>query len=247
MGRIGSNLLAAPPTFAILQPLLSPQVESALKSHGLSTEAHVFVVDCPEALEACRILVEPERVHAIEAPGSVASALKKHRVGAVVTSVRQASGLVSRLSQEGLVAGVIVLDPAGQESDSAALRAQGAMDVVTEATPDGLRTVLRRAFDFRGLLLLELEHRCESKRLANQEQRLLGEPPEGLSDDLDVMQPPPLPVGPMSVHDMESASEAFETAYIERVQQLSHSAREAAQVLGVSPATLSRRQKREAM
>ncbi|CAN0574892.1 unnamed protein product, partial [Laminaria digitata] len=44
---------------------------------------------------------------------------------------------------------------------------------------------------------------------------------------------------------LDEASEAFETAYIDRVQQLCASAREAAVHLGVSSATLSRRLRRE--
>jgi transcriptional regulator of aromatic amino acid metabolism len=66
-----------------------------------------------------------------------------------------------------------------------------------------------------------------------------------MTDDLNTFQPPPLPVGPISAYNLEEASEAFERAYIDRVQHLCDSAREAAQRLDVSAATLARRLRKE--
>ena len=60
---------------------------------------------------------------------------------------------------------------------------------------------------------------------------LLGYPPETMTDDLTTFQPPPLPVGPISTYNLEASSEAFERAYIDRVQLLCESAREAAKYL----------------
>lgn len=241
-----ANSLAVSVSKAILTPLLSPQVAEVLEEHGIPTDVHAYVLDCPQAVPILQELLGPDSVHATQSVDEVVQGVRRHRITAVLSSAAMSPGLVARFSSD-IPVGVVVLDPDGQESDSAALRAQGVMDVVTEHSAEVLKPVFTRALDFRGLLLLELDHRCESRRLSNQEQGLLGDPPDSLSDDLDSVQPPPLPVGPLSVYDMESASEAFEAAYIERVQQLCGSAREAAQVLGVSPATLSRRQKREAM
>ncbi|MEM1025081.1 MAG: hypothetical protein AAF627_05945 [Myxococcota bacterium] len=224
---------------------LSSPVASVLEGHGVSTEPHVELFDCAELRDVLHGLVGPGCVHEHSDSGSVASAVRAHRVTVVVTHARGISELMRNLSVESAPVGLIVYDPNGHDSNSAALRAQGVMDVLTDRLPETWADVLTRAFDFRALLMLELDHRCESKRLSQRELELLGEPPESLSDDLDSFQPPPLPVGPMSVHDLESASDAFETAYIERVQHLCNSAREAAQVLGVSPATLSRRQRRD--
>jgi len=209
----------------------------------VSTEPHVELFGCDELRDVLHGVIG--EVHAHANPASVASAVRAHRVTAVVTHARRAPDLLRELSMDSAPVGILVFDPDGHESNSAALRAQGVMDVLTDRVPEHWAEILGRAFDFRALLMLELDHRCESKRLSQRELELLGEPPESLSDDLDSFQPPPLPVGPMSVHDLEVASDAFETAYIERVQHLCNSAREAAQVLGVSPATLSRRQRRD--
>ncbi len=222
---------------------MSSSVASVLESHGVSTELHVELFDCAEMRDVLHSL--GVTLHDHPEPSTVAAAVRAHRVTVVVTHARRATEIMRILSVDSAPVGVLVFDPDGHESNSAALRAQGVMDVLTERRAEPWADVLSRSFDFRALLMLELDHRCESKRLSQRELELLGEPPESLSDDLDSFQPPPLPVGPMSIHDLESASDAFETAYIERVQHLCSSAREAAQVLGVSPATLSRRQRRD--
>src|SRR5215510_1767839 len=109
------------------------------------------------------------------------------------------------------------------------------------------RPPISTLFPYTTLFRSIIAHRCESKRLHQRELELLGHPPETMSDDLNTFQPPPLPVGPMSIYNLDEASEAFEKAYIDRVQHLCASAREAAVYLGVSSATLSRRLRRENM
>jgi hypothetical protein len=202
--------------------------------------------DCEEARPVLERVLGADAINTHASWSDVAAGARRHRLSTVVTHARQAGDVMKALTAESTLVGVLVYDPDGFESSSAALRAQGAMDVIADLDAENWASTLSRAFDFRGLLLLELDHRCESKRLSQRELELLGEPPESLSDDLDTFQPPPLPVGPMSIYDLDSASDAFETAYIERVQFLCSSSREAAQVLGVSPATLSRRQRKEA-
>lgn len=233
------------PSGRVARTLVSSDVASTLETHGIPTEGRVEVYDCPEAAEAVRALDLGVPVSAHGDVESLLAAVRRRELAVVLGHARSITRLLRRLQQDGLVLGVLVYDPDGHDSNSAALRAQGVMDVLPNLEPDGLRVQLQRAFDFRALLLLELDHRCESRRLVQRELELLGEPPDQLSDDLDVFQPPPLPVGPLSTYNLDEASDAFETAYIGRVQQLCSSAREAAQVLGVSPATLSRRQKRE--
>lgn len=226
------------------KPLVSPEIASSLESHGIPTEGWVQVYDCPDAAEILEG-VPSLRVRRHEDVDAVLSAVRRRELSVIVGHARSVGPLLSRLQQDGAILGVIVYDPEGHDSNSAALRARGVLDVVDVLDVDHLVAVLRRALDFRALLLLELDHRCESKRLSQRELELLGEPPDQLSDDLDVFQPPPLPVGPLSTYNLEEASESFEAAYISRVHQLCSSSREAAQVLGVSPATLSRRQRKE--
>ncbi|MGF1510166.1 MAG: hypothetical protein ACFB9M_11765 [Myxococcota bacterium] len=230
---------------AVSDGLVSPQVSTILMAHGIATEPHIELYDAAEVQGLIARILGAQGLHEHATLQDVASAARRHRLSVVVTHARSAPEMLETLSRENLVVGVLVFDPEGFESNSAALRAQGVMDVLTALEQDDWAAALTRGFDFRGLLLLELDHRCESKRLSQRELQLLGEPPESLSDDLDTFQPPPLPVGPLSVYDLETASDAFETAYIERVQYLCSSSREAAQVLGVSPATLSRRQRKE--
>ena len=229
----------------VVKPLVSTEIATILESHGIPTEGYVEVYDCPEAAEVLRQLPGSLSVRAHDDVDGLLGPVRRRELSVVVGHARSVGSVLTRLQQDGLILGVLVYDPEGHDSNSAALRARGVMDVLTDLDPEHLAPVVRRALDFRALLLLELDHRCESKRLVQRELELLGEPPDQLSDDLDVFQPPPLPVGPLSTYNLEEASESFETAYIGRVQQLCSSAREAAQVLGVSPATLSRRQKRE--
>lgn len=234
------------PETHVAKALVSPEIATILDAHGIPAEGRIEVYDCAEAEDALGELSVSVPVTSHATLDQLMASVRRREVSAVFGHARSAAALLRRLQQEGSSLGVVVYDPEGHDSNSAALRAQGVMDVVLDLEPATLEPLLRRAMDFRALLLLELDHRCESKRLVQRELELLGEPPDQLSDDLDTFQPPPLPVGPLSIYNLEEASEAFETAYIGRVQQLCSSAREAAQVLGVSPATLSRRQKRDA-
>lgn len=224
--------------------LLTHDIETVLKGHGIPVRPHVVVHGCPDAVPVVSGLAGDE-VTVTDNHGEVVQALRASRVVAVITNAEKAGPLIRALSGENLTTGVLVIDLVGDGTSAAHLRAQGAMDVVSSLDAATLQPLLRRALDFSALLTLELAHRCESRRLLNRELELLGQPPESMSDDLSVFQPPPLPVGPLSVYNLEEASEAFETAYIDRVQQLCASAREAAVHLGVSSATLSRRLRRE--
>jgi hypothetical protein len=221
----------------VAKPLVSPEIATILESHGIPTEGYVEVFDCPEAVEALQRLPASMRVRAHDDVEALLGPVRRRELSVVFGHARSVGTVLSRLQQDGLILGVLVYDPEGHDSNSAALRARGVMDVLTDLDSETLTPVIRRSLDFRALLLLELDHRCEAKRLVQRELELLGEPPDQLSDDLDVFQPPPLPVGPLSTYNLEEASESFEAAYIGRVQQLCSSAREAAQVLGVSPAT----------
>lgn len=224
--------------------LLSTEIETVLKGHGISARPQVLLHGCPELLDAVRAVTGEDLAELAETSADVAKGVRKHRVVAVLSGAEMAGPLIRALNSENLSVAVIAV-PQGSEVSGAQLRAQGVMDVLTEVAPGAIEGLLRRALDFSALMTLELAHRCESRRLLNRELELLGQPPEGMSDDLSVFQPPPLPVGPLSVYNLEEASEAFETAYIDRVQQLCASAREAAVHLGVSSATLSRRLRRE--
>jgi len=225
-------------------PLLSAEIEAVLKGHGISASPQVLLHGCAEILAAVRAVTGEEGAEEANSTADVAKGVRRHRVVTVLSGAEAAGPLIRALNAENLAVAVIAVQQ-GQDLSPAHLRAQGVMDVLTDTAPAPLEQLLRRALDFSALLTLELAHRCESRRLLNRELELLGQPPEGMSDDLSVFQPPPLPVGPLSVYNLEEASEAFETAYIDRVQQLCASAREAAVHLGVSSATLSRRLRRE--
>lgn len=225
--------------------LVSQEVDSVLKIHGIPTTAHAVILDCDVAITPIEALIGKDNVTVPSSAADAVRAVRSHRIVALVTSAESASSVVRAMSNENVTVGVIAIDRAGQDSMSAQLRAAGVMDVATQPDSTVLEPLLRRALDFSALLVLELAHRCESRRLLNRELELLGQPPESMSDDLSLFQPPPLPVGPLSVYNLEEASDAFETAYIDRVQQLCASAREAAVHLGVSSATLSRRMRRE--
>lgn len=228
--------------------LLSPEVESALKAHGIPTLTHVGVVGCDEAVPILTRLTP----NALSVYGSIEEAVRgarTHRILVLVAGAETALPLLRALNADttgssGSI-GVIGYLAEAASTSPAVLRSFGTMDVFRELSEAALVPVLRRGLDVRALLALELLHRCESKRLHQRELELLGHPPETMSDDLSTFQPPPLPVGPMSTYDLEEASEAFERAYIDRVQHLCASAREAAVHLGVSSATLSRRLRRE--
>lgn len=225
--------------------LLSSDVESALKAHGIPTHLQIGVVNCDEAVPILMRIAQP---HGFSVYGSIEDAVRgarTHRLMVLVAGGDVVLPLVRALSADSISMGVIGYVPEGSTISPAVLRSFGIMEVVRELNEAALVPALRRGLDVRALLALELLHRCESKRLHLRELELLGHPPETMSDDLNTFQPPPLPVGPMSVYDLDEASEAFERAYIDRVQHLCASAREAAVYLGVSSATLSRRLRRE--
>lgn len=226
---------------------VSQEVESVLKIHGIPTTAHAVILDCDPVVDPVEALLGKDNVTVPTSTADAIRAVRSHRIVTVITNARGASAFVRALNAENVTIGVIALDDAGGEISSAQLRAGGVMDVASAPTREVLEPLLRRGLDFSALLVLELAHRCESRRLLNRELELLGQPPESMSDDLSLFQPPPLPVGPLSVYNLEEASDAFETAYIDRVQQLCASAREAAVHLGVSSATLSRRMRKESM
>ena len=227
--------------------LVSPEIESVLKKHGMAIRGHIIGLGCSEVLPVVEQLCSEtgDDVTSVDSVADAVKALRQQRIATAVVGADQAGSLVRQLNAENLSVGVLAYDASENADRGAQLRAAGAMDVFHQGAEGTLRGLLRRGLDFAALLQLELAHRCESRRLTNRELELLGQPPESMSDDLSVFQPPPLPVGPLSVYNLEEASEAFETAYIDRVQQLCNSAREAAVFLGVSSATLSRRQRRE--
>jgi hypothetical protein len=225
--------------------VLSQEVETVLKNHGIPAEPRVIVVDADVAIPILKKLVGDKGLAVAPTVADAVRLARGQRLVAMVSSGEASSGLLRALSAENLTVAVLAVETRQDGGAPAMLRASGVMDVVSEVTEGALAPLLRRALDFSALLTLELAHRCESRRLLNRELELLGQPPESMSDDLSVFQPPPLPVGPLSVYNLEEASEAFETAYIDRVQQLCASAREAAVYLGVSSATLSRRLRKE--
>jgi hypothetical protein len=229
----------------VTDALISPEVAAALERHGISSQPFIQVLDGQALLPSLDAVVGSEHLEVQPDPASVVRAIRARRVTGVIVGRGSASALLDTLAREHQTVAVVVHEPEADETAAAALRSRGVMEIIGGEPPAGWTPLLRRMIDYRALLVLELQHRCEAKRLAERELELLGLPPESMSDDLTTHQPPPLPVGPMSVYNLEEASEAFETAYIDRVQQLCASAREAAEHLGVSSATLSRRLRRE--
>lgn len=227
--------------------LLTPELQKALKANGIPTALKVIVFACDPVSATLEARFDPSECVVINAktPAEITKICRQERLVAVVAAAEEATAVLRQLSAAGVTVGLVAYEGSEAPSQAAILRTQGAMDVMRGVTDEDI-AVVRRALEYRALLILELAHRCESRRLVNRELELLGQPPESMSDDLSVFQPPPLPVGPLSVYNLDQASEAFETAYIDRVQQLCSSAREAAQYLGVSSATLSRRQRKEA-
>ncbi len=239
---LGASTMLRPMTEA----LISSEVASVLERHGIDANPSFQVLDGDDLFSVIEPLVGRERLQVHTSALSVARAVRAKRITGVLVGRRSAGVLLSTLANEHQTVGVVVHQPEADESAAAALRSQGVMEIVANLDRPDWIEILRRIIDYRALLVLELQHRCESKRLAERELELLGQPPESMSDDLTPHQPPPLPVGPMSTYNLEEASESFETAYIDRVQQLCASAREAAEYLGVSSATLSRRLRKEA-
>lgn len=225
--------------------LLSSELELALKSHGIPTQTHIGVLEYDAVVPLLTALVPEKGVSVYASVDEAVRGTRAHRLTVLTVGASVASPVLRALNDDNVVVGVIAHVPEGAPVSAAVLRSFGVMDVVRDPDDKALVPLLRRGMDFRALLQLELAHRCESKRLERRELELLGHPPQTMSDDLNTFQPPPMPVGPMSVYNLDEASEAFERAYIDRVQHLCASAREAAVYLGVSSATLSRRTRRE--
>lgn len=214
-------------------------MESALRLQGIDCETHVglFGVDALTALVAetapgAKIDVLPSLEAVIKAARS-----SLHYV--LLVEAKRVPGLISAMGVDPSVMVAVIAIGAGPSAG--ALRAMGALTLIAEPTEASLWPWLKRGAEIRALRALELAHRCESRRLRRREMELMGYPPETMTDDLSTFQPPPLPVGPISTYNLEDASEGFERAYIDRVQHLCASAREAAEYLEVSAATLARR------
>ncbi len=208
---------------------------------------NVGVLGVDDAVPILNRILGSKGVHNFATVDEAVRAARTHRLLVVISNGDLAPTLLRALGSESISVGVVGYVPEASSISPATLRSFGVMEVIKDFEETTLTTILRRGLDFRALLSLELAHRCESKRLHQRELELLGHPPETMSDDLNTFQPPPLPVGPMSTYNLDEASEAFEKAYIDRVQHLCASAREAAVYLGVSSATLSRRLRRENM
>lgn len=226
--------------------LISAEVAEVLERHGIAPDPYLYVVGAEELWPTVVQTIGPERTVRVSSVEELVAGVRSNRMSGVLVGAAQAVDVLTALSRSNQTIGVVVYDPDLDDGGAAALRSRGVMEIVVDPATTPWGALLRRVIDYRALLVLELQHRCEAKRLAERELELLGQPPESMSDDLTTSSPPPLPVGPMSIYNLEEASEAFEGAYIDRVQQLCNSAREAAEYLNVSSATLSRRMRREA-
>ena len=227
--------------------LLSSEFQTVLKLQGLSTDSYIGVFGCSSYLSVIRTAAADSILIEFSETSEVVMSARSTRHFVIVTDADNAEKLVTAIGSDlSSTVAVIVLGPLKENGPSAAtLRASGIMAVQSEPGVESLKGTMSRALEFRALKSLELSHRCESQRLARRELDLMGEPPENMTDDLNSVQPPPLPVGPISPYRLEESSESFERAYIERVQHLCASSREAALHLDVSAATLARRQRKE--
>jgi hypothetical protein len=229
----------------VSQSLLRSEITNVLRTQGIDTSAHIGLLDAGAGTPAMLQQLSAE-AEVVDFKG-LDEAVRAARSGmnfVFVVGVKSVLTLIEHLGAEG--GGSVPIIAVGGEGPSAAnLRSAGAMAVVTDPTEEVLRPLVRRGLEYRALRALELAHRCEARRIRRREMDLLGHPPETMTDDLSTFQPPPLPVGPISTYNLEDASDAFERAYIDRVQHLCASAREAAQYLDVSAATLARRLRKE--
>lgn len=219
-----------------------------LELQGLGVETRVGAYGCdPRVLHTLTHLVGEDSLRTFAKVEDAARVAKSSDHWVLVAPSTKVAELLSAIGSEvSSTIAIIALGQPGPEGPSAAmLRALGVMAVADDLSEKALEEHLRRGFEFRALRALELLHRCEARRLKRREMDLLGHPPETMTDDLSTFQPPPLPVGPISTYKLEASSEAFERAYIDRVQLLCESAREAAKYLDVSAATLARRLRRE--
>jgi hypothetical protein len=224
--------------------LLISEVENALKLQGLSAEGFVGLLDADFIRPLVGSIVGPDRVIDLKTVDAAVRAARSSANYVFVMGAKTASQVAAGLGADAnsIVAMIAV---GGDGPPASSLRAMGVMSVLVDATEAALKPLLARGLEFRALRALELAHRCEARRIHRREMELVGHPPETMTDDLNTHQPPPLPVGPISAYNLEEVSEAFERAYIDRVQHLCDSAREAAQYLDVSAATLARRLRKE--
>lgn len=219
-------------------------MESVLRLQGISTDTHVGLYEAEPWRALVARAAPSAQVESFTQLDQLVKAARSssHYVLLVGTAVVQS--VVAAIG--GDASTVVAVIAVGADGPSVGtLRAMGVMGVVGDPSEETLRGLVRRGLELRALRALELAHRCESRRLVRREMDLMGYPPETMTDDLNTFQPPPLPVGPISTYNLEDASEAFERAYIDRVQHLCESAREAAQYLDVSAATLARRTRKE--
>jgi len=227
--------------------LLSPEFQSVLKLQGLSTESYVGVLGCKDDLDFLRTTAHDGIFIEFSEVSEAVRAARSTKNFVIICDAVNAPVLVDAIGHDlSSTVAVIVLGALEDDGPSAAsLRASGIMSVLNTLDSASVKSALSRGLEFRALKSLELSHRCESQRLALRELDLMGHPPENMTDDLNSVQPPPLPVGPISPYNLDESSESFERAYIERVQHLCASSREAAVYLDVSAATLARRQRKD--
>lgn len=229
------------------ESLLSNEFQAVLKLQGISTDTYVGALECKDIVPALRNIASDSMVIEFSDVSEAVQASRTTGHFVVLCGVKFVQPLLQAIGPDAstTMAVIAIGEPGGDAPSAPSLRSAGAMEVVAEPTEENLVKAVRRGLEFRAMRALELAHRCEARRLFNRELDLLGHPPEHMTDDLNTFQPPPLPVGPISVYNLDEASESFERAYIDRVQHLCSSAREAALHLDVSAATLARRLRRE--
>lgn len=219
-------------------------MESVLRLQGITTDTHIGLYEAESWRPLVAKVAPTSQIESFTAIDAVVKAARSSSHYVILAGASSVQMVAKALG--GDPSTVVAVIAVGAEGPSVGtLRAMGVMGVVTDPAEDALRSLLRRGLELRALRSLELAHRCESRRLVRREMDLMGYPPETMTDDLNTFQPPPLPVGPISTYNLEDASEGFERAYIDRVQHLCESAREAAQYLDVSAATLARRTRKE--
>ena len=227
--------------------MLSNEFQAVLKVQGLSTDCYIGVYDCDQVVGTLQGLAGDAMVIELADTAEAVRGARSPGHFVLIVGTQSASQVLAAIAADtsSLIAVIAVGEVSEDGPSAASLRSSGVMDVIVSPDEAILRSALKRGLEFRALRALELAHRCESARLLRRELDLLGHPPEYMTDDLSTFQPPPLPVGPTAVYDLDQASELFEKAYIDRVQHLCASAREAALHLDVSAATLARRLRKE--
>jgi hypothetical protein len=218
-----------------------------LKLQGISTDTYVGALECKDVVPILRSIAGDSMVIEFSDVDEAVRGARSIGHFVIVAGTGIAVPLLQAIGAD--VANTVAVIAAGPLAEggptAASIRSAGATAVLTDPTEESLKRLVKRGLEYRALRALELAHRIEGLRLRRRELDLLGHPPEHMTDDLDTFQAPPLPVGPTSVYNLEQASEDFERAYIDRVQHLCASSREAALHLDVSAATLARRLRRE--